>query len=219
VVDVIVRYRPIAEWPGASTPDHERKATPFNSTWTDTLEVLSREVEHLGRRHDVECVIQVAVRDVDIRQDGEFRANAKAPRHPGAIVSFDSKEGPLRFSCDRFDGGWTDRTRDGWKQNVRAIALGLEALRKVERYGMGTGHEQYRGFSALPPGIVVDGTANGFTVERAWAYLHEKAGFTDETTTLDELFREAARNTHPDFGGDAADFRLVTECRDLIERN
>jgi len=34
---------------------------------------------------------------------------------------------------------------------VRAIALALEALRKVDRYGVRSG-SQYAGFKALPPG-------------------------------------------------------------------
>lgn len=46
----------------------------------------------------------------------------------------------LRLPCDTFSY---------WKDNVRAVALALEALRKIDRYGVRTG-SQYAGFKALP---------------------------------------------------------------------
>ena len=47
----------------------------------------------------------------------------------------------MRFPCDTF----TD-----WQANVRGIALALEALRAVDRYGVTQQAEQYRGWTALP---------------------------------------------------------------------
>lgn len=37
---------------------------------------------------------------------------------------------------------------DFWQHNVRSIALGLEALRAVDRYGISRRGEQYAGFRA-----------------------------------------------------------------------
>src|ERR1700675_3855774 len=78
-------------------------------------------------------VFQIDVRESEIRLDGLPSARAR-PNDPAVIVSFDSKHGPLRYFCDQF----TD-----WQDNIRAIALGLEALRKVERYGITHRGEQY----------------------------------------------------------------------------
>lgn len=143
-------------------------------------------------------------------------ANVTA-RHPGAIVSFESNHGPLRFSCDRFDA-WRGH---GWRANVRAIALGLEALRKVDRYGIGTGAEQYRGFGALPPATPM-GAA--MTAETAAAFVAEAACDLDaydlllagEPEVIRGCYRRAAAVLHPDTGGDADEFRRLIEARDLL---
>jgi len=37
---------------------------------------------------------------------------------------------------------------EDWRHNVRSIALGLEALRAVDRYGISRRGEQYAGFRA-----------------------------------------------------------------------
>jgi hypothetical protein len=46
-------------------------------------------------------VIELALDEGDIRLDGLPRAHAR-PRHPGVIVSFDSKHGPLGYGTDAF---------------------------------------------------------------------------------------------------------------------
>ena len=60
------------------------------------------------------------------------------------MVAFESKHGPLKYATDVFDH---------WHANLRAIALGLEALRKVERYGITQRGEQYTGFRTWNSGI------------------------------------------------------------------
>src|SRR5690606_24676973 len=60
--------------------------------------------------------------------------------HPGVILSFDSKVGHLSYPCDTFTS---------WQDNLRAVALALEALRKLDRYGVTKRGEQYRGFLAI----------------------------------------------------------------------
>ena len=60
--------------------------------------MLDRELSKLGA-HSV--VIELALDEGDIRLDGLPRADAR-PRHPGVIVSFDSKHGPLRYGTDAF---------------------------------------------------------------------------------------------------------------------
>src|SRR5690606_5164123 len=78
----------------------------------------------------------------DIRLDGLPRANAR-PGHQGVVLAFDSKYGPLKYATDTFDR---------WQDNLRAIALGLESLRRVDRYGITKRGEQYTGWRQLPAG-------------------------------------------------------------------
>lgn len=88
-------------------------------------------------------VIQIAVRsETMIRRDGWPQERATI-EHPGVALSFDSRHGALRYETAEFHT---------WKANLRAIALGLEALRKVDRYGIARSGQQYRGWRALAAG-------------------------------------------------------------------
>lgn len=115
-------FRPIQSWPGALTKI--RRRAQFKAGYTATLGLLDRELQYLAAK---DVVLQVALRDEDIRLDGAPRANAKPASHPGVILSFDSKHGPLSYPCDTFAD---------WEDNLRAIALSLEHLRAVDRYGV-----------------------------------------------------------------------------------
>jgi hypothetical protein len=219
--------RPIDVWPGKLTPDHLRTGSPFKASWSDTVGLLEREAEKLGVRDEV--VMQLAITERDCRLDGGIRADAK-PTHPGVIVSFESRHGPLRYSTDLFFGGhWGARRLPGWQANVRAVALGLEALRKVDRYGIAKGGEQYVGYRALGAGTPMP-TAK-MTVEEAARLLADAAMQTDENMTMGEWhdlaergegiekqYRRAVRRLHPDAGGDPETFRRLTEARDLLLR-
>lgn len=63
--------------------------------------------------------LQIALREQDFRVDGLLRAAAR-PEHPGVVLAIDSQHGPLSYPCDKFTL---------WRDNLRAIVLGLEALR------------------------------------------------------------------------------------------
>lgn len=225
-------FRPLPAWTGVVTPAWERRVPTFDTPWPQVEDLLAREVGALGHvgRGDPEVVLQVDADESEMRRDGGIRANARV-RSPGAVVSFDSKHGPLTYACDRFLGngpGAGTRMRP-WQCNVYAIARGLEALRKVDRYGIAQSGEQYRGWAALPSGG--DPKDGPLTVESA-ALLIERVGGLDRgwsaailatsihgerrRALLDLGYREAAKNAHPDAGGDPALFRRVTAARDLL---
>jgi hypothetical protein len=184
--------------------------------WPQTLDLLEREIGALmGRKSwqldDCEYVLQVDVREDEIRLDGQIRANAR-PGSPAVAVSFEPKDGPLLFVCGRFDH---------WQDNVRAIAKGLEALRMVDRYGITQSDEQYRGFRALPSGVPMP--APKMTLEDAARFLilHGDCPTTVEKMlsgkgAVDVAYRRAAKKLHPDAGGDAELFTKATEARNLI---
>lgn len=207
-------FRPLDGWDRDLTSYWKQKSSAtFTAGYEDTLELLDREIQALGA---VEGVIQLALPDSAIRRDGLPRSGAR-PSHEGVALSFDSRHGPLRYATDTFDT---------WQANLRAIALGLEALRKVDRYGIAKSGEQYAGWNALPSGD----NAAPFTVDAAARFIAEHAaGFRaggapvdpqlliDDIAARDRLYRAAARRLHPDAGGDPSEFRRLNEARDLLD--
>lgn len=132
-----IKLAPISTWPGELT--RNRRPSPFKSNLTATLKLLDRELEQLtetrAQRESLELLVAIPAGDL-WRIDGRPRAHA-VPEHPGVILSLDSIYGHLSYPCDTFTT---------WQDNVRAITLALEALRKVDRYGVTKRGEQYRGF-------------------------------------------------------------------------
>ena len=112
----------------------------FKSGWDATLKLLDAELRHLNARS---IVIQAYVDESQVRNDGMMYSRA-VPTEPGVILSFESKHGSLSYPCD---------TYDRWQDNVRAIALALQALRSVDRYGVTRRAEQYTGWQQLPPPV------------------------------------------------------------------
>jgi len=200
-------FRPLAAW---TDPVSHPAYHPFRASWLDSTNLLEREVAQLnGRYEEVEVVLQVQTSDHWMRRDGGIRADAKVTGD-GVVISFDSIHGPLRYACDAFTGsGWR---LSGWQANVRAIALTLEALRKVDRYGSSHRGEQYTGFNALGSGRPMPAAmtvADARTLLMGWM---EIAGTNDWQT----LYRRAVKSTHPDAGGDADEFDRVQTAYDLL---
>ncbi len=191
-------------------PASQRQRSRFDAKWTQTLELLSREIDHLGGR---DVVIEVDVREQDLKLDGTLRANARTPEQPAVVVAFEtSKHGAMLYRCDRFYAPYYGQI--DWQHNVRAIALTLEALRAVDRYGATQTGQQYTGFKALPAGRAMP--ASHMTREGA-AELLERIAVGDEGALRErtvqrlldspelarQVWREAVKVTHPDKrGGD-----------------
>lgn len=199
--------RPLDGW---TDPPGDHEYHQFKSSWTSTTALLRREVDMIGARVDTEIVLQVQTTDYWLRKDGGIRAEAKVTGD-GVIVSFDSAHGPLRYACDQFTGRWGT---PGWQANVRAIALGLEALRKVDRYGVSKRGEQYTGFTALPAGRAM-GAAMTFEGARLILAGYRNAD-DPPTVPAETLYKRAAKATHPDVGGDAEEFRRIREAYELV---
>lgn len=200
--------RPLGPWIGPTTsPASRQSGSAFRAPWSATLDLIGRETRLLGARL---VVIQVDVTEAEIRRDGMLRANARIG-FPGVKLSFDSKHGPLTYATDEYAH---------WQANVRAIALSLQALRAVDRYGVSKSGEQYRGWTALPAGS----PSGQMSADDAARLL---AGYADAGVTADLVltdaearraaFRQASRRTHPDHGGDPAAFARVTAARDLLD--
>lgn len=181
-----LRFVPLTKWPGEATKGREHAR--FRSTYAKTLDLLETELAKVRAK---EITVQAFFRLDQIRNDGWPYSQAK-PSAPGVILSFRTKDGALSFPCDRY------HTID---DNLRAIALSLEALRAVDRYGVTKRAEQYAGWKRIEaPG------ANGFqTKEDAAAFIIAQQDTPTPTYSLiadvalrQEVYRRAARRLHPD---------------------
>lgn len=210
--DLGMVFRPFDGTP----PPLAHHTAPFSASWASTVELLADELRHLEAD---QVVVELALRDRDIRVDGMPRADARL-EHDAARISFGSKWGPLVYETGEYDGvPW--RRIPGWQCNLRAIALSMEALRKVDRYGVSKRGEQYRGWRAIPmsTGDPADAIQ---TEEQAWAVIADAAGVPRDSSALangvgrQEAVKRAVLATHPDRGGDEVEFRKVIRARELL---
>lgn len=224
----LMLLRPIETWPGSLRRESDRVATPFTATWSATMDLLRSEIEYLAGR-DAEFVVQIAARPDAFYRDGSgLTARFRDVEHPGVVVSFTTSRGrPLQFATDvHTSRGWGGYL-PGWQSNVRAVALALEALRKVDRYGVGTAEQQYVGWQALPPGTPMPRVGAMSLDEAARLIVAHADGLVDVADLLDEngvdvlmvkrVFRDVARRLHPDQGGDPDLFRQLLMARDLLD--
>lgn len=219
---MILTFRPIKVWPkGWQERRYDsRPYSPFRASYRQTVELLDFELNQVGATG---ATLQVDASEDDCRLDGQLRANAKVG-HPGVILTVETKNlGSLVYATDRYQS-WRSDDAD-WKANLRAIALGMAALRTVERYGIAEQGQQYAGYREIGSGIplgehVVEET---MTADEAARLLADGiwSGPLDVDTIVplvETLYRQQAKRFHPDApdGGDPAKFRRLTMARNLL---
>lgn len=211
-----IRFRPMAD----PEPRASRKRSQFRSSNAKVLNKLREELFKLGVSS---LIVEAGYRDQDIRQDGWPYSSAKSS-HPAVRLSFKGRQGPMAFEC----GTYT--TLD---ENLYAIALTLEALRTIERYGAVKGAQQYKGWKQLPPPPGAGAQAPR-PPSSEWEgpvaasnFLRALAGFNQHdfpigTDGLKRVYNEAARKHHPDVGGgnDATGIMAkINSARDYLEKH
>jgi hypothetical protein len=149
---------------------------------------LEAEIDRLGGR---DAVLST---NVSLRLDGRPRSD-ESPADPGAAVYFGFRGKATVLAADRF------RTT---ADNIAAIAGHIEALRRVERYGVGTIEQALAGYKALP----ADSAANWRAV---FGFAAEARPTVDQ---LDSAYKAAARSRHPDLGGSDVEMAHVNRARD-----
>lgn len=199
------RFQPLQQWPGKLP----RRKAAFGSTWARELDILERELRHLNAK---DIVIEAGFRPQDIRNDGWPRSGS-APSHPGIVLYFSGKTGKLRMPSG---------TYNDWRSNLYAIALTLERLRAIDRYGVTMGQEQYQGFKALPPA-----TTKLATLEDAAQFVSIQSGALIEEQDLvhskdgyRRAYREAAARLHPESrSGNEHLWHLLMEAKALLDQH
>jgi hypothetical protein len=133
------------------------------------------ELSRLGVAHG-DALLSTNLR---VRLDGSPYSDAKPEGgDPGVAVYFrlDGKDRVL--ACDR----WTTVA-----DNLAAVAAHIEAIRAVDRYGVGTLDQAFAGYVGLP--------AKGTTWKTTLGFAVDAAPTTDE---IQAAFRQRARTAHPD---------------------
>lgn len=195
-----IQYGPIKQWPGKLRDSHQRIRAPFKSDHTSTIRLLEKELRIVGAESPV---VQLAIREDQWTRDGRPYAKAQAA-HPGVIVSFVKairrptgvQRIPLSFPCDRFTT---------WETNLRAVAIALEDLRRIDRYGVTQNAEQYTGFKSLPPPgpthdqiLTVEDAARFLAVGVSGCLPDHLLAHPDNVR---RAYREKAAVLHPDANG------------------
>lgn len=214
-------YGRLATWPEEET--NGRRGSPFRAKWADTKQRLLDEGRHLNAS---EVVVEIVGPHDLVSVSGESVRRDRRPSHPGVVVRLiGTDHGDLRYSCDTFDAYYSG-DGEAWQVNARAVALALESLRRLDRYGLGSRGEQYVGWQALPPGTPMGSTAEQkLTLDYAAALL---AGGTDGLVTprdvLEEpedarlAYRHCAKRWHPDVpGGSVETWAKIDEAWQLVE--
>lgn len=152
-------------------------------TFAAARDALGTELDRIGARNVVLST------NYELRLDGLPRGNGPTPVDTGVAVYFVLKEKQMAMACDM---------RIRAEENMRSIALALEAMRQLERHGGGVMMERaFEGFTALP--------SPETATKRPW---REVFGFQSTATTagispslIETRYRELAKQRHPDAPG------------------
>lgn len=163
-------------WP--RTSPGKRGVSKFGkSTGAAQIQKLKNELRLLGAQH------VVISSNMALREDGLPYASEVGRRHddPGIAVYFTLRGKPLAMARDRYRTIW---------ENLRSLILAIEAIRSIERHGGSTMMEKaFSGFAAIAPPNWKKPWREVFGVKPDWS------------GDIQALYREKARNRHPDAGG------------------
>lgn len=171
----------------------------FRSTYGQTLRDLESELLHLRARS---IVINAGFRSV--RNDGWPYAAAR-PDHPACKLQFVDRNGnTLVFRGEQYNS---------FEDNLRAIAMTLEALRAVDRYGVVKG-EQYAGFKQLGQAAPPAPPMNALDVLCRLSGLFP----ADVLANPRRAFLFACKRHHPDAGGERSNFEQAQKAYEIMSK-
>lgn len=169
--------------------DGSYKSAKGRLTVAIARERLSYQVEALGAK------LPILSTNLALRLDGQPRSGQPMPEDCGVACYFQLKGRPIVLACDR----WNTVA-----DNIAAIAAHIDAMRRMDRYGVGSVERMFEGFAALPPPGRVDW--------RADLGIPPDALVTAEI--VQQRWRALAEKHHPDRGGNPAQMAAVNAARD-----
>lgn len=173
-----------------SRDKHSRKA-PLSPA--DAMQRLQGELDRLGATHAILST------NLELRIDGVPRSDRRDPPDVGAAVYFTLKKKPMCLACDKWD-----RVAD----NIAALAQHIDALRRIDRYGVGSLEQAFAGYAALPPDPGHD-----------WRLVFGfKSNELVSPNGVDARYRAKLREAHPDTGGTHEQMVRLNQARDAAMR-
>ncbi len=171
---------------GVSANGPVRRSTAVNTAIaTDRLE---KQLDALGGKDPVLST------NVTLNLRGVPRGDEN-PYDPGAAIYFKFRGKATVLACDSYV-----RVDD----NIAALAAHIDALRRIERYGVGTIEQALAGYKALPADSAAD-----------WRAVFGFAADSRPTTEqVDAKFKEWAKQKHPDIGGTEIEMSHLNRARD-----
>lgn len=172
-------------WPRTETGQHTEgkhqfrrpvssKASPF-WTFPDARDALVDEVRRLTGGGPM-----VISSNFRVARDGLPVEGGRRPYDQGVAIYFDLGGRQMVMACDRYIRA---------EENMRSLALAIEAMRQLDRHGGGHMLERaFTGFQALPP-----------PRSTCWDVLGLKPGASE--AEIDQSFRDKAKAAHPDLHG------------------
>lgn len=180
------------QWPAGwkRTPGNQVQRSRYGDhSLARARETVTAEVRLMGGR---DLVIST---NLALRNDGLPRSGQSQPIDKGVAVYFEYKSRPMCFACDKW-GAVED--------NLWAIGKTIAAIRQIERAGSSDMMERaFTGFAALPAPA-----GNNW-----WEVLNVEHTASEEE--IKSAYRELARKNHPDAGGDAEKFIVITKAYEV----
>ena len=181
------------EWPLGWRRCRSRRAATFSKekrsiNTVDATARLEDQLERLGAE------MPVLSTNVTLNLRGVPRGDEN-PSDPGVAVYFMFKGRATVLACDTFF-----RVAD----NIAGIAAHVEALRRIERYGVGTIEQALAGYKALPADTAADWRA-------VFGFVKGQRPTLD---ALDSAYKAAAKLRHPDLGGSDVEMAHINRARD-----
>ena len=157
-------------------------------------ERLLDQLERLGATGD-----WIVSTNVELTSYGMPRAGRAEPVDPGVAVYFQLRDKDRVLACDR----WLTVA-----ENIAAIAAHIDAIRRVDRYGVGTLDQAFAGYDALPP--------PGAVAKIPWRKVFEYADDARPSKVdLQARYRTMAARFHPDLqGGSHEAMAMLNAARD-----
>lgn len=156
---------------------------------TEATRRLEAELERLGAKEPLLSTNQ------ELTLSGMPKSGSE-PGDPGAAVFFKYKGKDVALACDKWD-----RLAD----NIAALAKHIEAMRGMDRWGVGTVEQLFTGYIALP------------APEQWWNVLGCLR--TAPRDVVERARRRAASLAHPDQGGSDAAMARVNAAWEQAQRD
>ncbi len=185
-----------AGWP--KTPIHLRKRAQFskkvhNGKYMVTRELTVRDAEKRlqGELDRLGAIDELLSSNMPRNLDGSIKASASALEDCGVAIYFQLDGQPTALACDKWD-----RVAD----NICALAKHIEALRGMDRWGVGSVKQAFAGYQALP------------APEQWFEVLGVSANASIEE--INTAYRSKAKHAHSDQGGSDAAMSRLNVARD-----